>query len=59
MALRAGIDAQEHARALGGRHEGVEGGGLQIANDAAPYLHPRLSAIEQKTTLDAGDTWRH
>jgi hypothetical protein len=28
----------------------------KIAEDAAPYVHPRLAAIEQKTTLDAGDT---
>ena len=28
---------------------------LQIAKEAAPYFHPRLSAIEQNTTLK-GDT---
>ena len=28
----------------------------RIAADAAPYVHPRLSAIEQKATIDAGDT---
>src|SRR5262245_50017381 len=28
----------------------------KIANDAAPYVHPRLAAIEQKTTLETGDT---
>ena len=28
----------------------------RIAADAAPYVHPRLSVIEQKATIDAGDT---